>query len=155
MENGQAFDRHQLELVLAARFELCAINGLYGARRDERTTVRCRRRNPGRLATNTGLLVTGTKEGRKVPVLDPYFAAKVSPAATRNDASIPRRSRTETRIASAWTVTVQVSVFLALLVLPVILIRGWWAAPATTALIAGLTVATRQSRCHYQRLRLG
>ncbi|MFG2305291.1 hypothetical protein [Actinacidiphila glaucinigra] len=88
-------------------------------------------------------------------MLDPYFAAEVSPAATRNDASIPRRSRTETRIASAWTVTVQVSAFLALLVLPVILIRGWWAAPATTALVAGLTVATRQSRCHYQRLRLG
>jgi hypothetical protein len=57
-------------------------------------------------------------------------------------------------MASAWAVTVQASVFLAVLVLPVILIRGWWAAPATTALVAGLMVAMRQSRCHYQRLRL-
>jgi hypothetical protein len=49
---------------------------------------------------------------------------------------------------------VQASAFLAVLVLPVILIRGWWAAPATTALVAGLMVAMRQSRCHYQRVRL-
>ncbi|MFE2218084.1 hypothetical protein ACFW93_39980 [Streptomyces canus] len=48
----------------------------------------------------------------------------------------------------------QASVFLAVFVLPVILIRGWWAAPATTALVAGLMVAMRQSRCHYQHLRL-
>ncbi|MFG2960795.1 hypothetical protein ACGF5O_44625 [Streptomyces sp. NPDC048291] len=38
--------------------------------------------------------------------------------------------------------------------LPLILIRGWWQAPATTVLVAGLTVAMRQSRCHYQRVRL-
>ncbi|MEU9992916.1 hypothetical protein AB0E10_40300 [Streptomyces sp. NPDC048045] len=56
---------------------------------------------------------------------------------------------------SAWTVTVQAGAFLAVLVLPVILIRGWWQAPATTALVAGLMVAMRQSQCHYQRLRLG
>jgi hypothetical protein len=50
---------------------------------------------------------------------------------------------------------VQASVFLAVLVLPVILIRGWWAAPATTALVAGLMVAMRRSGCRYQRLQLG
>ncbi|WUC17248.1 hypothetical protein OG256_45935 (plasmid) [Streptomyces sp. NBC_00564] len=48
----------------------------------------------------------------------------------------------------------QASVFLAVVVMPVILIRGWWAAPATTAVVTGLFVAMRQSRCHYQRLRL-
>ncbi|WP_175647240.1 hypothetical protein [Streptomyces cyaneochromogenes] len=44
--------------------------------------------------------------------------------------------------------------FLALLVLPTILIRGWWAAPATTVLVAGLMVAMRQSHCNYLRIRL-
>ncbi|MGW4786740.1 hypothetical protein [Streptomyces sp. NPDC004230] len=48
----------------------------------------------------------------------------------------------------------QASVFLAVVVLPMILIRGWWAAPATTAMVAGLVVGMRQSRCHYQRFRL-
>ncbi|MBT1098075.1 hypothetical protein [Streptomyces sp. Tu102] len=48
----------------------------------------------------------------------------------------------------------QASVFLALLVLPTILIRGWWAAPATTALLAGLMVTMRQSHCNYQRIQV-
>jgi hypothetical protein len=88
-------------------------------------------------------------------VLDSLSAAALIRAATRDDASIPRLSRTETRIASAWSVTVQASVFVAILVLPVILIRGWWAAPATTVLVAGLMVAMRRSGCRYQRLQLG
>ena len=86
-------------------------------------------------------------------MLDPFSVA-ARWAATRDDASIPRLLRPETRSASAWAVTVQASVFLAAFVLPVILIRGWWAAPATTALVAGLMVAMRQSRYHYQHLRL-
>ncbi|GGS95704.1 hypothetical protein [Streptomyces violaceus] len=88
-------------------------------------------------------------------MLDSLSAAALIRAATRDDASIPRLPRAETRIASAWTVTVQASVFLAVLVLPVILIRDWWAAPATTALVAGLMVAMRRSGCRYQRLQLG
>lgn len=87
-------------------------------------------------------------------MLDPFSVASLVRAATRDDASIPRPPRPETRIASAWTVTVQASVFLALLVLPTILIRGWWAAPATTALLAGLMVAMRQSHCNYQRIQV-
>lgn len=88
-------------------------------------------------------------------MLDPLSVAALNWAATRDDASIPRLPRAETRITSAWTVTVQASVFLAVLVLPIILIRGWWDAPATAALVAGLMVAMRRSGCHYQRLRLG
>ncbi|MEV7068888.1 hypothetical protein AB0N97_39880 [Streptomyces collinus] len=88
-------------------------------------------------------------------MLDSLSVAALIRAATRDDASIPRLPWTETRIAGAWTVTVQASVFLAVLVLPVILIRGWWAAPATTVLVAGLTVAMRRSGCRYQRLQLG
>ncbi|WP_332880948.1 hypothetical protein [Streptomyces sp. NBC_00564] len=87
-------------------------------------------------------------------MLDRFSATALIRAVTRDDASIPRLSRDETRTASAWTVTVQASVFLAVVVMPVILIRGWWAAPATTAVVTGLFVAMRQSRCHYQRLRL-
>ncbi|MEU5382110.1 hypothetical protein ABZ359_42655 [Streptomyces sp. NPDC005968] len=87
-------------------------------------------------------------------MLDPLSVAALTRVATGDDASIPRLVRAETRMASAWTVTVQASVFLAVVVLPMILIRGWWAAPATTAVVAGLVVGMRQSRCHYQRFRL-
>ncbi|MFB8183397.1 hypothetical protein ACFC8N_47035 [Streptomyces sp. NPDC055966] len=87
-------------------------------------------------------------------MLDPFSAAALFRAATCDDASIPRLRRTETRITSAWTVTVQAGAFLAVLVVPTILIHGWWEAPATTALVAGLMVAMRQSRFHYQRFRL-
>ncbi|MET9116059.1 hypothetical protein ABZX38_17930 [Streptomyces longwoodensis] len=86
-------------------------------------------------------------------MLDPFTVA-ARWAATRDDASIPRLLRPETGTASAWAVTVQASVFLAVLVLPVILIRGWWTTPATAVLETGLLVAMRQSRCHYQRIRL-
>ncbi|GAA3798124.1 hypothetical protein GCM10022403_034980 [Streptomyces coacervatus] len=87
-------------------------------------------------------------------MLDPFSVAALIRAATRDDASIPRLPRNETRIASAWTVTVQASVFLAVVVLPLILILGWWTAPATAAVVAGLMATMRQSRCFYQRFRL-
>ncbi|MEW2400273.1 hypothetical protein [Streptomyces sp. NPDC046862] len=87
-------------------------------------------------------------------MLDRLSIAALFQAATRDDASIPRPPGNETRIASAWTVTVQASVFLAVVVVAVILIRGWWTAPATAAVVAGLVMSVRQSHCHYQRLRL-
>ncbi|MFE6633627.1 hypothetical protein ACFVFT_35630 [Streptomyces tendae] len=55
---------------------------------------------------------------------------------------------------SAWTVTVQASAFLAVAVLPVLLIRDQWAGSATTAVVAGLSVMMRQSQLRYQRIRL-
>lgn len=55
---------------------------------------------------------------------------------------------------SAWTVTVQANAFLALAVLPVLLIRDEWMGPATTALMAVLSVMMRQSQLRYQRVRL-
>jgi hypothetical protein len=87
-------------------------------------------------------------------VLDPFPVAALLRAATRDDASIPRPSQGETRIASVWTVTVQASVFLAIAVLPLIVIHGWPAVPSSAAAMAGLVVATRQSQCRYLRLRL-
>lgn len=87
-------------------------------------------------------------------MLVPYFAAAATRAATRDDASIPRRSHPETRGMSAWTVTVQASAFLAVAVLPVLLIRDQWTGPATTAVVAGLSVMLRQSQLRYQRIRL-
>ena len=87
-------------------------------------------------------------------MLAPYFVAAVTRAATCDDASIPRRSRPETSVMSAWTVTVQASAFLAAAVLPVILIRGWEASAAATALLAGTPALLRRSHLRYQRLRL-
>ncbi|MFE1797701.1 hypothetical protein ACFW9L_16220 [Streptomyces sp. NPDC059517] len=87
-------------------------------------------------------------------MLDRFSVAALFRAVTRDDASIPRLSPDETHTASAWTVTVQASVFLAVVVVPVILIRDWWAAPATSAVVTALIVAMRQSHCHYQRFRL-
>ncbi|MFM9700161.1 hypothetical protein [Streptomyces europaeiscabiei] len=87
-------------------------------------------------------------------MLDRFSIAALFQVATRDDASIPRLPRNETRVASAWTVTVQASVFLAVVVAGVILIRGWWTAPASAAVVAGLVMAVRQSHCRYQRLRL-
>ncbi|MEV6886055.1 hypothetical protein [Streptomyces sp. NPDC051135] len=55
---------------------------------------------------------------------------------------------------SAWTVTVQASAFLAVAVLPVLLIRVEWMGSATTALVAGLSVMMRRSQLRYQRIRL-
>jgi hypothetical protein len=49
---------------------------------------------------------------------------------------------------------VQASAFLALAVLPVILIRDAWTDPVVTVLLAGLPVLMRQSKLRYQRLRL-
>ncbi|MFD7817629.1 hypothetical protein ACFV6E_32615 [Streptomyces sp. NPDC059785] len=87
-------------------------------------------------------------------MLDRFSVAALLRAATCDDVNIPRFLRGETRIASAWAVTLQASVFLAIVVMPVILIRGWWTAPATATVVAALLMATRQSHCRYQRFRL-
>ncbi|WP_421110308.1 hypothetical protein [Streptomyces sp. NEAU-S77] len=86
-------------------------------------------------------------------MLDRFSVAAALQSATCDDVNIPRSDRSETRILSAWTVTAQASVFLAVAVLPVILISNSWTAAAASSVVA-LLLATRKSYVRYQRIQL-
>ncbi|MET7944156.1 hypothetical protein [Streptomyces sp. NPDC005302] len=70
------------------------------------------------------------------------------------DANIPHGLDAQTRRLSAWAGTLQLSAFLALLVLPLILITGTRHAPETAGVLALLWTAVRRSHLHYLRVRV-
>ncbi|MER7179496.1 hypothetical protein ABT404_08425 [Streptomyces hyaluromycini] len=72
---------------------------------------------------------------------------------TGHDANIPQVPRGETRRLSAWAGTVQLSAFLALLVLPVILVTDGWQTLHGAVLLAMASGAARHSGLRYLRLR--
>ncbi|MFI7337220.1 hypothetical protein ACIBUY_04685 [Streptomyces sp. NPDC050085] len=69
------------------------------------------------------------------------------------EATLPQLRRRETRVLSAWTGTLQLSAFVALLVLPIVLITGAWQAPAVAGGLAWAYAATRRSSVRYLRIR--
>lgn len=87
-------------------------------------------------------------------MLDRLFPADSIRSATDNDVNIPRFLRSETRLISAWAVTLQATVFLALVAVPLVLINDVWAAPAGTGLTAALAWTMRHSSLRYQRVRV-
>ena len=70
------------------------------------------------------------------------------------DANIPHGADVQTRLLSAWAGTLQLSAFLALLVLPLILITGAWQAPYTAVVLAAVCAAARRSHIRHLRVRI-
>ncbi|MEU6497786.1 hypothetical protein [Streptomyces sp. NPDC046984] len=73
---------------------------------------------------------------------------------TGYDANIPRTLRGQTRVVSAWAGTMQLSAFLMLVVLPLILITEAWQAPTVATLVALTCATARHSYLRYQRIRV-
>ncbi|WP_424862816.1 hypothetical protein [Streptomyces sp. MMS24-I29] len=86
-------------------------------------------------------------------VLNHIIAAGRLCLAVRHDANIPPRVVGETQCVSAWDVTFQAGLFVALVILPLILITGAWEAPTSTAIVWFAIRAARRSSFRYQRLR--
>lgn len=70
------------------------------------------------------------------------------------DANIPRVLCGQTRVVSAWAGTLQLSAFLALVVLPLVLVTEVWQAPTVAAVMALACAAARRSYLHYLRVRV-
>ncbi|WNO70155.1 hypothetical protein [Streptomyces sp. AM8-1-1] len=70
------------------------------------------------------------------------------------DANIPHVLDAQTRLVSAWAGTVQLSAFLALLVLPIVLITGDWQTPDGAVVLALACAAARRSHLRYLRLQV-
>ncbi|MGQ4374811.1 hypothetical protein ACN6K9_001682 [Streptomyces sp. SAS_267] len=68
------------------------------------------------------------------------------------DANIPHGQDAQTRRVSAWAGTLQLSAFLALLVLPIILITGTSPALEGPALLGLVCAAARHSQLRYLRV---
>jgi hypothetical protein len=73
---------------------------------------------------------------------------------TGYDANIPRGLRGQTRVVSAWAGTLQLSAFLALVVLPVVLVTEAWQVPAAAAAMAVACATARRSFLRYLRIRV-
>ncbi|GAA4027036.1 hypothetical protein [Streptomyces plumbiresistens] len=73
---------------------------------------------------------------------------------TGYDANIPRGLRGQTRVVSAWAGTLQLSAFLALVVLPIVLVTDAWQAPTGAAVMALVCAAARHSFLRYLRIRV-
>ena len=73
---------------------------------------------------------------------------------TGYDANIPHGQRGETRGVRAWAVTLQLSAFLAVIVLPIILVTGTRQAPGAVAVVALAYAAARRSYLHYLHVRV-
>ncbi|MFI1415626.1 hypothetical protein ACH4Y0_37755 [Streptomyces sp. NPDC020707] len=88
-------------------------------------------------------------------MIDPLPASgRFQRPGTGYDANIPRDLRGQTRVVSAWAGTLQFSAFLALVVLPLILVTEALQAPAGAALMVLVSAATRHSCLRYLRVRL-
>jgi hypothetical protein len=87
-------------------------------------------------------------------VIDLFRAVGWLQSAASHDANIPRGRGAETRTLVAWAVTAQLSAFLSLVVLPLVLVTGSWQAPASAAAVAASWMATRHSRFNYLRVRI-
>ncbi|ELP66150.1 hypothetical protein ACOT81_39690 [Streptomyces sp. WI04-05B] len=87
-------------------------------------------------------------------MIDLYRATDWLKSAAGYDANIPRSLRGETRTLVAWAVTVQLSFFLLLVVLPLILVTEAWQAPAGVAAASLSWAASRHSSLRYLRVRL-
>ncbi|MFJ3841115.1 hypothetical protein ACWGHM_36935 [Streptomyces sp. NPDC054904] len=86
-------------------------------------------------------------------MLDRIIAAGRFRPAAGHDANIPPRTAGETRYASAWDVTAEASLFIILVILPIMLITKAWEAPASAAIVWIAFRSVRHSRIRYQRLR--
>ncbi|MFJ9179178.1 hypothetical protein [Streptomyces sp. NPDC102360] len=69
-----------------------------------------------------------------------------------DEATLPRLRRRETRVLSAWTGTLQLSAFLALVVLPIVLLTDAWQAPTGVGALALTHALTRRSFIRYLRI---
>ncbi|MEV6594751.1 hypothetical protein [Streptomyces acidicola] len=87
-------------------------------------------------------------------MIDLCHTADLLKSAADYDANIPRGLRGQTRTLVAWAVTAQLSVFLLLVVLPLILVTDAWQAPTGAAAAAVSWAAARHSCLRYLRVRL-
>ncbi|MFI0235394.1 hypothetical protein [Streptomyces sp. NPDC016845] len=86
-------------------------------------------------------------------MFDPLSAVGRYRPPTGYEATLPQLRRSETHVLSAWGGTLQLSAFLALVVLPILLISGTWQAPACFGAIASVYALTRHSSVRYLRIR--
>ncbi|TXS54858.1 hypothetical protein EAO69_43210 [Streptomyces sp. me109] len=70
------------------------------------------------------------------------------------DANIPHGLNAQTRLVSAWAGTLQLSAFLALLVLPLILIADVRQTPEEAMILALICAAARRSHLRYLRVQV-
>jgi hypothetical protein len=100
-------------------------------------------------------VLTDPRENERFFVKDPLAASSwLKQLGTGYDANIPRSPRGQTRIVSAWAGTLQLSAFIALVVLPIILVTEAWQARAGAAATALACATARRSFLRYLRIRV-
>ncbi|MEU0248280.1 hypothetical protein ABZ192_28925 [Streptomyces sp. NPDC006235] len=85
---------------------------------------------------------------------DPLPASNWHQLGTGYDANIPHGLSGQTRIVSAWAGTLQLSAFIALVILPIILVTEAWQAPTGAAATALACAGARRSFLRYLRIRV-
>ncbi len=85
-------------------------------------------------------------------MLDPFSAVRRIRRPVGYEATLPRLHGRETQELSAWAGTLQLSVFVALVVLPLVLITGAWQAPVGVCALASAFALTRHSFVRYLRI---